>query len=109
MATIEQEQALAWTPPIGCVEVEPGVFEDPSGRVFVDAGTWAEWSFRSPAQVDREREQRRRWLQHNGWYRPTLEEWRMYCGRQREVIAFLVDELHWQRLETVRALAGWRD
>jgi hypothetical protein len=89
-----------------CVEVEPGVFEDPAGRVFVDPGTWAEWSFRSPAAVARERKQRARWLQHNGWYRPSLEEWRMYCDRQREEIARLEGELLWQRLETVRAQAG---
>jgi hypothetical protein len=33
----------------------------------------------------------------------------MYCDRQREDIVFLEGELLWQRLETVRALAGWRD
>lgn len=88
------------------MEVEPGVFEDPSGAVFVDPGTWAEWSYRSPAGLERERVRRLRWLQHNGWYRPSLEEWRMYCHRQREVIAGLEAELSWQRLETIRARAG---
>lgn len=106
MATIEQERALAWTPPVGSVEVELGCWDALDGRTFVDPGTWAEWSFRSPAGIARERERRRRWLQHNGWYRPTLEEWRMYCDRQREEIARLEGELLWQRLETVRAQAG---
>jgi hypothetical protein len=93
-------------PPGGCVEVESGVFEDPSGRVFVAPGTWAEWSFRCPVEAKRERELHKRWLQHNGWYQPTLEEWRMYCHRQREVIAELEAALSYQRLETIRARAG---
>jgi hypothetical protein len=96
----------AWMLTQGCVEVEPGVFEDSTGRVFVDPGTWAEWGFRCPVGVARERERRKHWLQHHGWYQPSLEEWRMYCHRQREVIADLEAELAWQRLETIRARAG---
>jgi hypothetical protein len=95
----------AWMLTQGCVEVEPGVFEDSTGRVFVDPGTWAEWA---PTWAERKRWalQRKHWLQHNGWYRPSLQEWRMYCQRQREVIADLEAELAWQRLETIRARAG---
>lgn len=96
----------AWMLPGGCVEVEPGVFEDPSGAVFVDPDVWAEWVYRCPVDEERKRVRRLRWLQHNGWYRPSLEEWRMYCHSQREVIAELEWELQWQRLETIRARAG---
>jgi hypothetical protein len=72
---------------------------------FIPADVWESWQ---PTQADRDRWdlEKRRWLQHNGWYRPTLEEWRMYCDRQREEIARLEGELLWQRLETVRAQAG---
>jgi hypothetical protein len=72
---------------------------------FIPLEVWESWQ---PTRADRDRwdQEKQRWLQHNGWYRPTLEEWRMYCDRQREEIARLEGELLWQRLETVRARAG---
>lgn len=105
---------MTWEPPAGSVECpgEPGCWDAPDGGVYVSPQTWAEWTHVDPADARRVARERKRWLQHNGWHRPSLEDYKLGLAVHQDANAWLwarLDEQHELMVRMFRRMNGVED